>query len=83
MNRQSIIVDEHYNFIGSSRQQIDYDKIISKCYKSRSAAYEAIDMLCKVCNLDKSRFVVKDAPIYIQEGFDNEDDYLNYIHYCG
>lgn len=83
MNRQSIIVDEQYNFIGSPSQKMDYDKIIRTCYKSRAATYEAIDMLCKVCHLDKSNFVVKDAPIYRQEGFDNEDDYMSFIHYCG
>ena len=69
----------------------EWKDLISKCYKNRSEAYEAIDKFIKKYKkhplykkrykLSNDCFALQDAEKYFQEGFDNKDEYLDYCAY--
>ena len=69
-------------------------RLQNRVYQSRAEAYKAIDKFIEDFNKEKyfagikgilkpSMFTVEDAPKYRIEGFESNDDYLDYIAYTG
>lgn len=79
MDRPSVIICKN------RRPHRRFCEISQEYFNSRHEAYQALDNWCKKNLTSSDGYFVVDGkkPRWKQEGFRNENEYLNYIAYTG